>query len=64
MSCLRAAVEVTLQLPLDVARLVLLTLLLTFTASLLLPQVFHLALQLTKLPGEEEMQDNRLETLF
>ena len=64
MSCLRATVEVTLQLPLDVARLVLLTLLLTFTASLLLPQVVHLVLQPTELPGEEEMQDNRLDTLF
>lgn len=51
MSCLCATVEVTLQLPLDVAGLVLLTLLLTFATSLLLPQVVRLVLQLTELPG-------------
>ena len=53
-SRLSSTVEVTLQLPLEVAGLVLLSLLLPFTTSLLLPQVVGLTLQATELPGEEE----------
>ena len=51
-SCLSATVEVTLELPLEVTGLLLLTLLLSFTTSLLLPQVVRLMLQATKLSGE------------